>query len=27
VEQRVFIKHLVIDERNVDEVMARMPKS
>jgi ABC-type sugar transport system substrate-binding protein len=26
-EQRVFIKHLVIDDRNVDEVLARMPKS
>jgi ABC-type sugar transport system substrate-binding protein len=26
-EQRVFIKHLVIDEGNVDEVLARMPKS
>ena len=26
-EQRVFIKHLVIDDKNVDEVLARMPKS
>ena len=25
-EQRVFITHLVIDDRNVDEVLARMPK-
>jgi len=26
-EQRVYIKHLLIDERNVDEVLARLPKS